>query len=80
MCKVTTEKCHVNFAWDLLRSYFHEPQKSEIHPLYYALFLQHFCPFFMKFLFKSRKSVAKKSYNPACLVITFNSHHQSNVT
>ena len=25
---------HDNFAWDPLRSYFHEPQKNEIHLLY----------------------------------------------
>ena len=26
-------KCHVNFALDPLRSYFHDPQKNEIHLL-----------------------------------------------
>ena len=27
-------KCHVNFAWSPLRSYFYEPQKNEFHLLY----------------------------------------------
>ena len=39
MCKVSDdllmpEGRHVNFAWDLLCSYFHDPQKNEIHLLY----------------------------------------------
>ena len=38
----------------------------------YTLFLHRFC-LFVEFLFKS--CAAKKSYNPKCLVITFNSRH-----
>ena len=41
----------------------------------YTLFLQRFCSLFVKFRFKYCKSAAKKSYNPTCLVITFNSRH-----
>ena len=32
--KCTPEGRHVNFARDPLRSYFHDPQKNEIHLLY----------------------------------------------
>ena len=41
----------------------------------YILFLHRFCSFFVEFWFKSWKWAAKKSYNPTCLVITFNSRH-----
>ena len=35
---------HVNFARAPLRSYFHEPQKNEIHLLYlHFVFLHRFC-------------------------------------
>ena len=33
-CKVAPEEHHINFARDPLCSYFHEPQKNEIHLLY----------------------------------------------
>ena len=41
----------------------------------YTLFLLRFCSLFVEFLFKSCKTAEKKSYNPTCLVITFNSRH-----
>ena len=41
----------------------------------YTLYLHRFCSLFVKFWCKSCKSAAKKSYHPACLVITFSSHH-----
>ena len=41
----------------------------------YILFLHRFCSLFVEFWFKSWKWAAKKSYNPTCLVITFNSRH-----
>ena len=34
MGHVQKEGRHVNFARDPLRSYFHDPQKNEIHLLY----------------------------------------------
>ena len=33
---------HVNFARDSLRSYFHDPQKNEIHLLYLHYFRNNF--------------------------------------
>ena len=60
---------HVNFARDLLHSYFDEPQKNEIHLLYlhfvFTSFLYVICAVWIKIL--------KKSYKPTYLVITFNS-------
>ena len=45
-CKVNMTPApwrHVNFARDPLRSYFHEPQKNEIHHLYlYFVFFTSF--------------------------------------
>ena len=48
------ERRHVNFARDPLRSYFHEPQKSEIHLLYlhfvFTSFLFTICEIFISIL------------------------------
>ena len=71
-CKVRDD---LNFARDPLRSYFHEPQKNEIISYIYILFLHRFYSLFVEFWFKSWKWAAKKSYNPTCLIITFNSRH-----
>ena len=72
-CKVSDD---LNFARDPLRSYFHEPQKNEFISYIYILFLKNrFCPLFVEFWFKSWKWAAQRSYNPMCLVITFNSRH-----
>ena len=59
MCKVSdARRRHINFARDPLRSYFHEPQKNEIHLLYlhfvFKSFLFIICELFI-FLFKSCK-------------------------
>ena len=86
MCKVTPKWCHINFAWDPLRSYFDEPQKKWNSTLIFILFLHRFCSLFVKFWFISCKIRAKKSYKPMCLVTTFNSclhdmtWRESNVT
>ena len=71
-CKLSDD---LNFARDPLRSYFYEPQKKKIMSYIYILFLHRFCSLFVEFWFKSWKWAAKKSYNPTCLVITFNSRH-----
>ena len=38
LCTVTPEERHVNFAQDILRSYFDECQKNEVHLLYLHIF------------------------------------------
>ena len=52
-CKVSDRR-HVNFARDPLRSYLHEPQKNEIHLLYlhcdFTSFLFIICGIFIKIL------------------------------
>ena len=65
---------HVKFAWDSLLSYFCEPQKNEIHILYYTLYIIFF-HFLWNFDLNLANTAAKKRYNTACLVITFNNHH-----
>ena len=66
---------HVKFAWDPSLSYFREPQKNEIHILYYTLFVHRFIHFLWNFDLNLATTAAKKRYNTACLVITFNNHH-----
>ena len=65
-CKVS------DAARDPLRSYFHEPQKNEIH-LFYLHFVFTTCLFITYGILFLILQI--KSYNPTCLVITFNSHH-----
>ena len=65
-------------ARDPLRSYFHEPQKNEIHLLY--LHFDFTCFFFLFFYLRNfdlnlAKKAAKKRCNPTWLVSTFNSRH-----
>ena len=48
-CHVQSKGHHVNFAQDPLRSYFHEPQKNEIHLLYLHFVLHRFCSSFVEF-------------------------------
>ena len=65
----------MNFASDPLSSYFHEPQKNDIHLLYLHFVLHGFVHYLWNFDLNLAKKAAKKSYNPTCLVITFNSRH-----
>ena len=50
-------------------------RKMKLISYIYTLFLHRFGSLFLDFLFKSCKQAAKKSYNPTCLVIMFNSRH-----
>ena len=50
-------------------------EKKKFISYIYILFLHRFCSLSVEFWFKSWKWAAKKSYNPTCLVITFNSRH-----
>ena len=73
-CKVSDpEGCHVNFARDPLHSYFHEPQKNEIHLDIYTLFIHRFSFFFNFDLNLANRR--RRNYNPTFLVITFNTRH-----
>ena len=63
---------HVNFAWDPLRSYFHAPQKNEIHLIFTLCFYIVFAYYLWNFDLNlaNKRQRKKKSYNPTCLVIT----------
>ena len=55
---------HVNFARDPLRSYFHEPQKNEIHLFtlcFYIVFVHYFWNFDLNLANKRRRKVIIQS-------------------
>ena len=60
--KLTPEGRHVNFARDPLRSYCHEPKKSEVHLLYlhfvfYIVFVHYLWNFDLNLANKRRRKV-----------------------
>ena len=49
---------HIKFAWDLLRLYFHQPQKNEIHLLYlHFVFIHYLWNFYLNLANKRRRKV-----------------------
>ena len=48
-------------------------KKNEIHLLYLRIILHRFCSLFV--IFYLNLTNKRRSYNPTCLVITFNSRH-----
>ena len=61
---------HIKFAWDPLLSYF-----RDIYLIFTLCFYIVFVHYLWNFDLNLANTAAKKRYNTACLVITFNNHH-----